>query len=117
MAELESLAAGDCGPDQPVQRPRCPVDAAARHARKAVADDGTVVFVEPAAADRLDDNLHPIGLTYYAASTALCVPQALSQTHEHDVLGAQAGPRRLAELLAEAGFSRRARPPGPTCTW
>jgi 2-polyprenyl-3-methyl-5-hydroxy-6-metoxy-1,4-benzoquinol methylase len=80
--------------------------AAALHARTAVADDGTVVFVEPAAADRLDDNLHPIGLTYYAASTALCVPQALSQTHEHDVLGAQAGTRRLAELLAEAGFSR-----------
>jgi hypothetical protein len=61
---------------------------------------------EPTAADRLDDNLHPIGLTYYAASTALCVPGALSQTDEHDVLGAQADTRRLAELLAEAGFSR-----------
>ena len=80
--------------------------AAALHARTAVTDDGTVVFVEPAAADRLDDNLHPIGLTYYAASTALCVPGALSQADEHDVLGAQAGTRRLAELLAEAGFSR-----------
>jgi SAM-dependent methyltransferase len=52
--------------------------AAAQHARKAVADDGTVMFVEPAAGDRLDDNLHPVGLTYYAASTAFCVPGALS---------------------------------------
>jgi SAM-dependent methyltransferase len=81
--------------------------AAAQHAREAVADDGTVMFVEPAAGDRLEDNLHPIGLTYYAASTAFCVPGALSQTHDHcDVLGAQAGSRRLVEVLTEAGFSR-----------
>jgi SAM-dependent methyltransferase len=80
--------------------------AAAQHARKALADDGTVVFVEPAAGVSLDDNLHPIGLTYYAASTALCVPGALSQTCSHDVLGAQAGTGKLAELLGEAGFSR-----------
>jgi SAM-dependent methyltransferase len=81
--------------------------AAAQHARKAVAGDGTVVFVEPAAGDRLDDNLHPVGLTYYAASTAFCVPGALSQTHDHaDVLGAQAGSQRIIDLLAQAGFSR-----------
>ena len=80
--------------------------AAARHARAAVADDGVVVLVEPAAGDRLDDNLHPVGLTYYAASTALCVPAALAQGHDHDALGAQAGTGRLTEVLAQAGFSR-----------
>ena len=81
--------------------------AAARHARAAVADDGVVVLVEPAAGDRLEDNLNPVGLSYYAASTALCVPGALAQAHDHrDVLGAQAGTRRIADVLAQAGFSR-----------
>jgi SAM-dependent methyltransferase len=80
---------------------------AAGHARKAVADDGAVVFVEPAAGDRLEDNLHPVGLAYYASSTALCVPGALSQAHDPDhVLGAQAGTGRIAEVLGQAGFSR-----------
>ena len=81
--------------------------AAARHARAAVADDGTVVLVEPAAGDRLEDNLNPIGLSYYAASTALCVPGALAQAADHRaVLGAQAGTRRLADVLVQAGFSQ-----------
>jgi SAM-dependent methyltransferase len=81
--------------------------AAAQHARKAVAEDGTVVLVEPAAGDRLEDNLHPVGLAYYATSTALCVPGALSQAVDHDhVLGNQAGTRRIAEVLAQAGFSQ-----------
>ena len=79
---------------------------AAEHARKAVADDGVVVLIEPAAGDSLDDNLHPVGLTYYAASTALCVPGALSQEHDHGVLGAQAGTRRITDVLTRAGFSR-----------
>ncbi len=78
--------------------------AAAQHARKAVADGGAVMFVEPAAGDRLEDNLHPVGLMYYAASTACCVPGALAQ--EGTALGAQAGPARIVALLAEAGFSR-----------
>jgi SAM-dependent methyltransferase len=82
-----------------------PLDVA-RHARAAVAADGTVLVVEPAAGDRVADNLHPVGLTYYAASTLFCVPGALSQGGGADVLGAQAGPRRLTALLREAGFSR-----------
>ena len=78
---------------------------AARHARSAVAVDGTVMFVEPAAGDRVEDNLHPIGLAYYAASTALCVPGSLAQDGGA-ALGALAGGERLTGLLAEAGFSR-----------
>jgi hypothetical protein len=41
---------------------------------------------------------------FYAGSTMLCTPASLSQ----DVglaLGAQAGPQRLAGVLAEGGFS------------
>jgi SAM-dependent methyltransferase len=78
---------------------------AARYARSAVAADGTVLFVEPAAGDRVEDNLHPIGLAYYTASTALCVPGSLAQ-HGGAALGALAGGQRLTAVLTEAGFSR-----------
>jgi hypothetical protein len=40
---------------------------------------------------------------YYAASTYMCVPNAISQAG--DALGAQAGGRTLRALLSEAGFS------------
>jgi SAM-dependent methyltransferase len=78
--------------------------AAAQHARKALAPDGVALLVEPAAGDHLEANLHPVGVTYYAASTAFCVPGALSQNGT--ALGAQAGPERISALLREAGFSR-----------
>ena len=76
---------------------------AVRHARSALADGGTVMLVEPYAADRVEDNLGPIGRLYYSASTVLCCAHARSEGGE-DVLGAQAGEARLAEVFAEAGF-------------
>ena len=57
----------------------------------------------PGAADQLEGNLHPLGLAWYAASAALCVPGSLSQ-HGETSLGAQAGPTRTLEVFAEAGF-------------
>ncbi|TQL88197.1 methyltransferase family protein [Actinoallomurus bryophytorum] len=78
---------------------------AARHIRRALAADGTLLLVEPNAGDALEDNLHPIGRTYYGLSTVICTPGSLAQ----DVglgLGAQAGERRLAVVLREAGFTR-----------
>jgi SAM-dependent methyltransferase len=77
---------------------------AARHIRQALAPDGTLLLVEPNAGDALEDNLHPIGRTYYGLSTVICTPGSLAQ----DVglgLGAQAGERRLAAVLREAGFT------------
>jgi SAM-dependent methyltransferase len=76
---------------------------ALRAAHRALRPGGTVFAVEPAAADRLEDNLHPLGLTWYAASTAVCVPGSLSQTGAAG-LGAAAGPQRLLEVFTEAGF-------------
>ena len=76
---------------------------AGRRAYEALADDGTVLVVEPYAGDAVPDNLGPIGRLYYAGSTVLCVPHSRSE----DValaLGAQAGPARLAEVFREAGF-------------
>jgi SAM-dependent methyltransferase len=81
-----------------------PVGAAA-HARRALAEDGTVMLVEPRAGDSVEDNLHPIGRVYYAGSTALCTPHSLSQPVGR-ALGAQAGPRELGKVMREGGFSR-----------
>ena len=63
------------------------------------------MLVEPFANDRLEDNLNPVGRLYYAASTLLCTPASLSQ-EVGLALGAQAGEKRLREVLTEAGFTR-----------
>lgn len=78
---------------------------AASHIRQTLAPDGTLMLVEPMAGDRLDENLNPVGRCYYAFSTSLCVPGALSQDGRA-ALGAQAGQRRLTEVLAGAGFNK-----------
>ena len=77
--------------------------AALRHARAELADDGVVLAVEPFANDRLEDNLTPLGLSYYAASATICVPNSLSQSGQA-ALGAQAGPGRIVDAFHEAGF-------------
>ena len=73
------------------------------HARAALASGGVVMAVEPQAADALEDNLNPLGLTWYAASSSLCVPNSLSQGGA--ALGAQAGPARTLEVFTDAGYS------------
>jgi SAM-dependent methyltransferase len=81
-----------------------PVGAAA-HIRQTLAPDGTFLLVEPYAADRLEDNLTPVGRAFYAASTLLCVPHSLSEA-PGAALGAQAGEQRLREVVTAAGFGR-----------
>jgi SAM-dependent methyltransferase len=78
--------------------------AAAEHAATALAQDGTVLLVEPFANDRVEENLNPVGRLYYSASTTMCVAHAISERGTH-ALGAQAGEARLAEIFAGAGFS------------
>jgi SAM-dependent methyltransferase len=78
---------------------------AARHVRDALAPDGTWLLVEPRAGDRVEENLNPVGRFYYAASTMLCTPNALSQAGT-EALGAQAGEARLREVVTAAGFTR-----------
>jgi SAM-dependent methyltransferase len=78
---------------------------AATHIRHTLAPDGTLLLVEPYAGDRLEDNLTPIGRAFYAASTLLCVPHALSEEPGR-ALGAQAGEQRLREVATAAGFRR-----------
>jgi SAM-dependent methyltransferase len=79
--------------------------AAAKHAAKSLAPDGSVMLVEPFANDRVEDNISPVARMYYAASTTICCAHAISDGG-HLVLGAQAGEARLAEVFREAGFTR-----------
>jgi SAM-dependent methyltransferase len=77
---------------------------AARHARSALADDGTCCIVEPFAGDRVEDNLNPVGRVYYGFSTLVCTPGSLSQAGRAG-LGTQAGEARLGEVIRAGGFS------------
>jgi SAM-dependent methyltransferase len=76
---------------------------AARRVRQALKPDGTWMLVEPAAGDRLEDNLNPVSRLYYAASTMICVPTSLDQ-RVGAALGAQAGLARLSAAIREGGF-------------
>lgn len=81
-----------------------PVGAAA-HARRALADDGVLVLIEPRAGDDLATTLaiSPLAPISFAASTFMCMPNSLSQPVGL-ALGAQAGEGKLREVLHQAGF-------------
>jgi ubiquinone/menaquinone biosynthesis C-methylase UbiE len=78
---------------------------AASHVRRSLAADGTWMIVEPFANDQLKDNLNPVGRVYYSFSTLLCTPCSRSQ-EVGLCLGAQAGEKRVREVVSKAGFSR-----------
>ena len=80
-------------------------DVAARAALRALRPGGTFMLVEPAAGDHVEDNLHPLGRVFYAASALVCTPCSLAQPGG-TALGPQAGPARLTALLSGAGFSQ-----------
>lgn len=79
-----------------------PVGAAA-HVLKQLKPDGTWMVVEPMAGDELSENFNPVGRLFYAASTTICVPTALAQ-NTGLALGAQAGERKLSEVIKQGGF-------------
>ncbi|MCB9768184.1 MAG: methyltransferase domain-containing protein [Candidatus Omnitrophica bacterium] len=76
---------------------------AAKHAKECLAEDGTVMLIEPFARDRVEENLNPVGTLYYSASSMLCCAHSLSE-EVGMALGAQAGEKRLADVFREAGF-------------
>jgi SAM-dependent methyltransferase len=78
---------------------------AARHVYSTLKPDGTWMIVEPAAGDRVEDNLNPVGRAYYSFSTLLCTPASLSQ-EVGLALGAQAGEARIREVVERGGFTR-----------
>ncbi len=78
---------------------------AARHVRQSLSPDGTWMIVEPAAGDRVEENLNPVGRAYYGFSTLLCTPASLAQ-EVGLALGAQAGESRIRDVATSAGLSR-----------
>jgi len=76
---------------------------AAEHVYQSLSDGGTWMVVEPFAHDDLEHNLNPVGRVYYAFSTQVCTPTSLSQ-EVGTALGAQAGEKRLREIIEPAGF-------------
>ncbi|HEV2216465.1 MAG TPA: class I SAM-dependent methyltransferase [Candidatus Dormibacteraeota bacterium] len=78
---------------------------AAKHVKQALAPDGTWLIVEPIAGDSVEQNMNPVGRAYYAFSTFLCVPNSLSQ-EVGLALGAQAGEKRIRDVVTAAGFTR-----------
>jgi len=78
---------------------------ALKHIRAALNPGGAVMIVEPMAGDSLQENLNPVGRMFYSASTMVCVPTSLAQ-ETGAALGAQAGEKRLREIIVDqAGFS------------
>jgi len=78
---------------------------ASAHVHSSLKKDGTWMIVEPFAGDKLEDNLNPIGRAFYGASTLLCTPASLSQ-EVGLALGAQAGEKRIRDVVTSGGFSR-----------
>ena len=76
---------------------------AAGHVLRSLRQDGTWMIVEPFANDQLKDNLNPVGRVYYSFSTLLCTPCSRSQ-EVGLCLGAQAGEKRIRDVVRAAGF-------------
>ncbi|ALT00301.1 class I SAM-dependent methyltransferase [Lacimicrobium alkaliphilum] len=76
----------------------------ARHLRSKLKADGSLMLVEPLAGDKLTDNLHLLGQVCYSASTLICTPASKAQ-EVGLALGAQAGEKKLTEVLKSAGFT------------
>jgi 2-polyprenyl-3-methyl-5-hydroxy-6-metoxy-1,4-benzoquinol methylase len=76
----------------------------ARYVRSTLKPDGTWMIVEPFAEDATEANHNPVGRLFYSASTMLCVPASMAQ-EVGTALGAQAGEKRLREVVLSAGFT------------
>jgi SAM-dependent methyltransferase len=77
---------------------------AMKFAKQSLKPDGTCMIIEPMANDKIEDNLNLVGRTFYAASTLVCVPNSLADNGP--ALGAQAGEKKIKEIVQAAGFTR-----------
>lgn len=78
---------------------------AAKHVYSKLSKDGTWMIVEPFAHDTLEQNLNPVGRVYYSFSATVCTPSSLSQ-EVGLALGAQAGEKKLREVVTSGGFTQ-----------
>jgi SAM-dependent methyltransferase len=80
-------------------------EGAARHVLSTLAPGGTWMIVEPFAHDTVEQNMNPVGRIFYSASTMICTPASKSQ-EVGLALGAQAGEKRLRDVVRAAGFGQ-----------
>ena len=74
------------------------------HTRSALAPDGTVLLVEPAAGEHVEENFNPVGQFYSGASVLVCTPNALATGSE--ALGTVATDDALSAVIHQGGLSR-----------
>lgn len=79
-------------------------ESAARRAFETLADDGSVLLVEPMAGKAVEENFNPIGRTYSAASTLCCTANGMA--HGGPALGAVASDDALASVVRKGGFTK-----------
>lgn len=75
-----------------------------REMRGLLKPDGTLFIAEPKAADRLEDNVNPVATMFYGFSLFHCMTQSLARGGPG--LGTCLGPKRMEDLLRDAGFTR-----------
>jgi SAM-dependent methyltransferase len=76
---------------------------AMRRAYETLADDGSVLIVEPMAGNTVEENFNPVGRTFSGASTLCCT--ANSMALGGPALGAVATDDALREVATSAGFT------------
>ncbi len=76
---------------------------AMRRAYETLADDGSVLIVEPMAGNTIEENFNPVGRTFSGASTLCCT--ANSMALGGPALGAVATEDALREVVTSAGFT------------
>jgi 2-polyprenyl-3-methyl-5-hydroxy-6-metoxy-1,4-benzoquinol methylase len=76
---------------------------AAKHVLQSLSPNGTWMIVEPMAGDTPESNHNPVGRVFYGASTMICCPASKAQ-EVGLALGAQAGEKRLSEVIKSGGF-------------
>jgi SAM-dependent methyltransferase len=76
---------------------------ALQRAYQALAQDGTVVVIEPMAGRKTEENFNPVGRVYSGASVLCCTPNAIASGPY--ALGTVASDDALAEVATKAGFA------------
>jgi SAM-dependent methyltransferase len=77
------------------------------HTKETLAQDGSVLLVEPMAGETLEDNLNPIGRIFSGVSVLVCSPNAIATGDT--VLGTIATEKALGDVVRKGGLSRFSR--------
>lgn len=77
---------------------------AMKRAFETLADDGSVLIVEPMAGNTVEENFNPVGRTFSGASTLCCT--ANSMALGGPALGAVASEAAIREVVESAGFTQ-----------